>query len=134
MYYEDLNVWKRSANQACAVVQIISHCDNLTIKDQLTCTALAIPSNIAHGQNRRDKQQCLKYLNRAICGTAELATQLTIAHQIGFLDQQACKEILAENTIIGRMLGSLIKAKLHTHNESSSVQAQSNSATDEAAS
>ncbi|GLP94946.1 four helix bundle protein [Paraferrimonas sedimenticola] len=132
MFYEDLNVWKKSTNQACAVVQIIGMCDNNALKDRITTTALAIPTSIAHGQNRRDKTECIRYLERAIGSNAELATQLTIGQQAGLIDPQACKELLEENNVIGRMLGSLIRAKRNqgqakTNGQSAPNQAQANS-------
>ncbi|MCL0088890.1 four helix bundle protein [Dehalococcoidia bacterium] len=42
---------------------------------------------------------------------AELQTQLEIACAIGYLDEQLMKELEGKCQIVGKMLGSLIKAR-----------------------
>ena len=42
---------------------------------------------------------------------AEIQTQLEISHEIGYLEQQTLIELEEKCEIIGKMLGSLIKAR-----------------------
>ncbi len=43
---------------------------------------------------------------------AELQTQLEIAHEIEYLDEQTLNELEENCQVIGKMLGSLIKARI----------------------
>jgi four helix bundle protein len=47
MQFEKLEVWKRSARLASNVYKLMNTCKDYGFKDQITRSALSIPSNIA---------------------------------------------------------------------------------------
>ena len=47
--FEKLDVWKRSAALAVRVYQILKDCRDFGLRDQMTLSAVSVPSNIAEG-------------------------------------------------------------------------------------
>lgn len=47
MQFEKLDVWKRSARLASNVYKLMATCKDYGFKDQITRSALSVPSNIA---------------------------------------------------------------------------------------
>ena len=56
------------------------------LSSQMRRAAISAPSNIAEGAAGRSSVQFRNYLSVAIGSLNELATQLEIAHRIGYLD------------------------------------------------
>jgi four helix bundle protein len=59
------------------------------LSSQMRRAAISAPSNIAEGAANRSSVQFRNYLSVAIGSLNELATQLEIAHRIGYLDATA---------------------------------------------
>ena len=81
------------------------------LRDQIRRAAVSIPSNIAEGDERGSNKDAVRFLYISKGSLAELQTQLEIAHEIGYIDQQTLKNVGSECLTIGKMLGSLIKAR-----------------------
>ena len=47
MKFEQLDVWKRSSRLACDIYKALANCKDYGFKDQVTRSAISIPSNIA---------------------------------------------------------------------------------------
>ncbi|WP_340139788.1 four helix bundle protein [Pseudoalteromonas sp. SCSIO_11900] len=47
MKFEQLDVWKRSSRLACDTYKALANCKDYGFKDQVTRSAISIPSNIA---------------------------------------------------------------------------------------
>ncbi len=78
------------------------------LTSQIRRSAVSIPSNIAEGQRRGHKQEYIQFLRIAFGSGGELETQLLIAKNVKFLDEDNYKII--NNTLeeIMKMLNSLI--------------------------
>ena len=63
------------------------------LSSQMRRAAISAPSNIAEGAADRSAVQFRNYLSVAIGSLNELATQLEIAHRIGYLDAKAFRDI-----------------------------------------
>lgn len=60
MYYENLDVWKRSKSLAVSVYKHLANLRDFGFKDQVTRSALSVSSNIAEGGERfyvKEKKQ-----------------------------------------------------------------------------
>lgn len=49
---ESLDVWKKACQLAVTIYGVMEKCRDLGLKDQITRSALSIPSNIAEGYER----------------------------------------------------------------------------------
>ena len=81
--YRDLNLWKEAKILAIEVLRIA---DGPTLSrrralcDQISRSAISVPSNIAEGDERGSNRDSIRFLYIARGSAAELATQLEIAH------------------------------------------------------
>jgi len=94
--FENLDVWKQSCRLAVRVYTEFKDCREYGLRDQITRSALSIPSNIAEGAERDSKQEYIRFIHIAKGSAAELRTQLYIAGQIGILKKTTVKELVAE--------------------------------------
>ena len=63
------------------------------------------------GDERGSNKDAIRFFYFAKGSLAEIQTQLEIAYEIGYLDQNVLIEFEEKCVIIGKMLGSLIKAR-----------------------
>lgn len=80
--FEELEVWKRSCKLAVQFFQLFKECREFGLRDQILRSAVSIPSNIAEGYERTNKD-FLRFLSIANGSAAELRTQTYIAGKIG---------------------------------------------------
>jgi len=108
MDFERLEVWLRSKRLAVAVFKALAECRDLGFKDQITRSALSIPSNIAEGMEREsDKEKCrFLWIAKGSCG--ELRTQTMIGYDIGYIGESRATEWINETRELSRMLHGLI--------------------------
>ena len=108
--FEDLEVWKRSCRLTVKVYDIFKNSKEYGLRDQMTRSALSIPSNIAEGAERNSRLEFIRFLHIAKGSAAELRTQTYIATEIGVIDKDQKKELKDELLRISSMLQSLIKS------------------------
>jgi four helix bundle protein len=112
--FRDLKVWQKSKELAVdiyRVTQTDKFSKDFGFKDQIRRAAVSIPSNIAEGDERGSNRESVRFFYIAKGSLAELQTQLEIARDIGYLDQGTLKDLNEKCTTVGKMLGSLIKAR-----------------------
>jgi len=61
--FEDLDVWKRAVELSAGVNRYLADCRDFGFGDQITRTALLIPSNIAEGMERSSVPDRSKFLD-----------------------------------------------------------------------
>ena len=81
------------------------------LKDQIRRAAVSIASNIAEGDERNTNKESVRFLYIAKGSLAEVVTQTIIAREIGYLSDTTYNRIIDECSIIGKMLGKLIKVR-----------------------
>lgn len=81
------------------------------LKDQIQRSSVSIPSNIAEGDELETDKQAVKYFFIAKASTAELLTQIIIANEIGYINQEEASPLIDNCRIISVMLTKLIKAR-----------------------
>lgn len=112
--YRELRVWQRAKELAVTIYSLSSSgplSRDFGLRDQIRRAAVSIPSNIAEGDERDTNKDSVRFLYIAKGSLAELRTQLEIARDIGVLDQADFTRMEVTCAEIGRMLGSLIKAR-----------------------
>ena len=108
MSFEDLEVWKRSARLSATLYQQTAGLTDFGFRDQLTRSALSIPSNIAEGYERDSDPEIARFLTYAKGSAGELRTQILIGIEAEFLEKSQALEWADEAAQLGRMLGALI--------------------------
>jgi four helix bundle protein len=111
--FKDLLVWQRAKNLAISVYRLSSkdlRVDN-GLRTQIQRSAVSIASNIAEGDERHTDKEAVRFFFVAKGSLAELRTQLQIAYESGHLTQSLYDDLEAECVILGKMLGSLIRAR-----------------------
>lgn len=110
--FENLEVWKRGCRLAVNVCVAIHASKDYELKNQITRSAVSIPSNIAEGAERRSDPDFARFLEYSKGSCGELRTQLMIHREIcrelNIEPMRNADEMIAESQELSKMLGSLI--------------------------
>ncbi len=112
--FKDLKVWQRSKTLAVDIYKATetgSLSRDFGLRDQIRKSSVSICSNIAEGDGRDTDKDSIRFFFIAKGSLAELITQLEIAHEVGYFNEDVIKSFGVECDEIGRMLGALIKAR-----------------------
>jgi four helix bundle protein len=112
--YQELKVWQRAKNLAVFVYKLTakgSFSKDYGLRDQVRRAVISIPSNIAEGDELGTDRQSIKFFYIAKGSSAELLTQVIIAHEIGYLGEQDFEHIEEECQAISKMLAKLIQVR-----------------------
>ena len=111
MKFEDLEVWKVSVALNISMYKETQKLRDYGFKDQITRSALSIPSNIAEGFDRESNKETIHFLSIAKASCAELRTQIIIGHGAAFLSNKFSVYAKNETLKISTMLKALIRAR-----------------------
>lgn len=88
--FEDLIIWQKGIEFAKEVYLITDRQpmrNDFGLKAQMRNAAVAIPTNIAEGFERRSRKEYLNFLNIAKASAGECRSLLYVALEIGYLEQ-----------------------------------------------
>ena len=108
--FEDLEVWKRGCALAVYVYEALSDSRDYGLRDQMQRASVSIPSNIAEGYERTDKD-FIRFLMIAKGSAAELRTQAYIARKTNLITPDQMNHIVDETKQLSRMLQALSNAR-----------------------
>ena len=110
--YRDLDIWK-------AGIRLVKNIYKLTEKlpkhelyglvSQMRRSAISIPSNVAEGFRRYHNKEYKQFLYMSLGSCAELETQITIAKELGYIQENKETLLLEGLDHICRMISNLIK-------------------------
>lgn len=109
--YKDLKVWQKSmvlVNEIYRVVKYLPKEETYALSDQMRRAAVSIPSNIAEGQARPNRNDYLNFLSIAKGSNAELQTQCLICVNLGYINSDDIQNALSISDEVGKMLSTLI--------------------------
>jgi len=112
--FQKLHVWqlaKDLAVQIYKLTQSSTFSKDFGLRDQIQRSAVSIPSNIAEGDDLETDKQSIRHFYIAKGSSAELLTQLIIAEEIGYLDNETSNKLTNDCKIISVMLTKLINAR-----------------------
>ncbi|EPC04096.1 hypothetical protein L861_01955 [Litchfieldella anticariensis FP35 = DSM 16096] len=110
MRHEQLEVWQRSKQLSVEVYQELMTLRDFGFKDQITRSALSIPSNIAEGFERFTEKEKFRYVSIAKGSCGEFATQALIGIEVGYIPEAIGQHWRQEAMSLSRMLGALLKS------------------------
>jgi len=112
--FKELQVWKESKALAVEIYNLTSFGEinrDFDLRSQIRRAAISVPSNIAEGDERGTDKEAVRFFYIAKGSLAEIITQLEIAKEIGYINEEQLGESEIKCSRIGKMLGSLIKAR-----------------------
>ena len=115
--YKKLIVWQKSMQFVRGVYELVKELpknEQYALSDQLRRAAVSIPSNIAEGSGRGNREYG-HFLSISRGSLYEVMTQIEIANELGFVksDVTALEQLSAE---ISKMLTSMINKYLPLSN------------------
>ena len=120
--YRELIVWQKSI-QVCTetytLVSTFPKFEVYALADQMRRASVSIASNIAEGHNRNSTKHFLNFLSYSRSSVAELETQLIIANNLKYIDDEKLSLFLESCNEIGKMISGLeksLKQKLQSPN------------------
>jgi four helix bundle protein len=96
-WFEKLDVWKRSARLCADLYKAFASLNDFGFRDQITRSALSVPSNIAEGYERCSPRETVDFLNYAKGSVGELRTQVYIGLDIGYISSEQGQHWIKES-------------------------------------
>ena len=110
--FEDLEIWKEGMRLARDIYKYLKHCKDFGLKDQMQRAAVSIPSNIAEGFERKSNKDFIRFLYIAMGSSAELRTQIYLTQELGILDGEITKDLLARSRKLSAMINKFIQIRI----------------------
>ncbi len=112
--FQNLRVWQAAKNLAVKMYSVTkspNFMKDFGLRDQMQRAAVSIPSNIAEGDESGTNKISVRYFYTAKGSVAELQTQIIIASEIGYIDNNLKDDLFREADLISIMLSKIIKAR-----------------------
>ena len=109
--FRNLLVWQKSMSLTTKIYNSTKQFpkeENFGLTSQIRRSSISIPSNIAEGFGRDSNKEYLRFLNISIGSLFEMQTQLEIAKNIQYLNEEEFNNLYENSREIERMLVSFI--------------------------
>ena len=107
--YKELRIWQQAIDLVSEVYKLAALLpkeEKYGLNSQIKRSAVSVPSNIAEGESRGDKEFS-HFLRIAIGSLAELETQLIITTRLNMISQEKVDAILISITSLTRQIKAL---------------------------
>jgi four helix bundle protein len=108
--FEDLIAWQKARQLAAEVYRISAQGDfsrDFGLRDQIRRAAVSAMSNIAEGFDRGSRSEFHQYLVIAKASCAEVRSQLYVAQDVGYIDQEIFDTVSSSAAELSRIIGGL---------------------------
>lgn len=110
--FKKLLIWQKSMSLITKIYISTSNFPKEEIfglTSQIRRSSISIPSNIAEGLGRESNKEFLRFLNISIGSLFEMQTQLEIAKNIAYLNENEFNILYEDSREVERMLVSFMK-------------------------
>jgi len=110
--HKNLKVWEEAISLVTDIykqTETFPKSELYGITNQIRRSSVSIPSNIAEGAARHSQKEFIQFLYIALGSASELETQLIIAENLGFIDNNKNGELKMKLDSISKMLSGLIR-------------------------
>ena len=110
--FEHLEVWTEAKNLAVTIYKVTNIgliSKDFGLRDQIRRAAVSVPSNIAEGEESGRNKKSINYFYISKGSLAELATQITIAFEIEYLEHDIFDNLLLKINTLSAKLRKLIQ-------------------------
>lgn len=108
--FEDLIAWQK-ARQLTEGVYLMTReapfARDIGLATQIQRAAVSVMSNIAEGFERGGRREFHQFLSTAKASCAEVRSQLYIARDVGYIDDDTFQRMMAAAEEVGRIVGGL---------------------------
>ena len=112
--FKDLRVWNDAIDLTGKIYEVSrsgSFAKDFGLQNQIQRASVSIASNIAEGDERGTNREASHFFNIAKGSTAEVITQLIIAHRIGYISLEELDVLENQCEKIRASLKNLIQAR-----------------------
>jgi four helix bundle protein len=112
--FTQLNVWQLARELAVGIYKLSTTgqlSKDLGFKSQTQRSEISIASNIAEGDELGTDKQSVHFFYIAKGSSAELLTQIVIAHEMGYIEGALAEDLINKCNLIAVMLRKLIQAR-----------------------
>ena len=109
--HKDLIVWQKAmelVTEVYKMVKLLPKEETYALSDQMRRAAVSIPSNIAEGYSRKTDKELLQFLYIARGSKAELETQISIALNLNYFEEQNVAKAIGLCSETRRLLNAFI--------------------------
>jgi four helix bundle protein len=110
--FEEIEAWKR-ARQLTREVYAVSGREafarDFALRDQIRRASVSIMSNIAEGYERNGRKEFIQFLSMAKGSAGEVASQLFVAFDQGYLSETQFKHLQESTLDVARLVGGLME-------------------------
>lgn len=108
--FEDLIAWQKARQLTAEIYRITAHGEfvkDFGLRDQIRRAAVSVMSNIAEGFDRGSRGEFHQFLVVAKASCAEVRSQLYVAQDVRYIDQEAFNNLNSSTDKLSRILGGL---------------------------
>jgi len=98
------------AKRIYQITETFPSTERLGLTNQLRRASVSLASNLAEGHARSGAGEFSHFISISMGSLAELETQILLSKELGYINAQVSREILAETDTIGKMLRGLAKS------------------------
>ena len=113
--HKDLDVWNLAmelAVEAYTLSRTFPQEERYGLALQMRRSAVSIASNVAEGAARNSRKEFIRFLYFSLGSTAELETQILLAHRLGYLLPQT--SVLSRVELVRKLLLGLLRSLKRT--------------------
>ena len=102
--FKELNSWKEAKDFSVLIYKVTSKFPPSEITSQIKRAVISIPSNIAEGVGGNTNKNFSRFIAIALGSSFELETQLIIANELDYIENQKFLELIQKLSKIQKML------------------------------
>ena len=108
--FEDLIAWQKARQLTVEIYRITAQGEfarDFGLRDQIRRAAVSVMSNIAEGFDRGSRGEFHQFLVIAKASCAEVRSQLYIAQDVGYINQEIFNNVSSNAGELSRIIGGL---------------------------
>jgi len=108
--FEDLIAWQKARQLTAEIYRITARGEfakDFGLRDQIRRAAVSVMSNIAEGFDRGSRGEFHQFLVVAKASCAEVPSQLYVAQDVGYINQETFDCVNSSTSELSRIIGGL---------------------------